>query len=444
MACLMIAACCGMVVSLAYGGVGGFVRGGAVGGVKIDANGVLSNPTTTDLKELQQAWQAGMENIAADMDDPVDLRFVSLKSLEAEIVRHREALEPLPDALNYLAGLQRVRYVLVYPERGDIVLAGPAEGWRVDSLGSIVGATSNRPVLQLDDLIVALRSAAHSGETGIRCSIDPTAEGLQRAQRVQRELRPGMSPEVAAQRLEEALGAQVISVAGVPETSHFARVMVAADFRMKRLAMNFEPAPVDGMPSYLDMAKGSRNRNVNLLPRWWLATNYDALLRDEAGLAWEIRGQGVKCLTEQDMVTSSGQIEHTGKTEPAAKQWADAFTERFEELAREDSTFGQLRNVMDLAVVAALINKENLAEQVGLQLPRLITEEVVSSLNAPRQVASQASLVRQRSGWLISTSGGVRMDPWYTADQVEVSDSLAVTRNVASATDGTSWWWNAE
>ena len=49
--------------------------------------------------------------------------------------------------------------------------------------------------------------------------------------------------------MEEALGPQTISITGVPPTSHFARVIVAADFRMKRLAMDFEPAPVDDMPS---------------------------------------------------------------------------------------------------------------------------------------------------------------------------------------------------
>ena len=56
--------------------------------------------------------------------------------------------------------------------------------------------------------------------------------------------------------MEEAVGPQTITVTGVPATSHFARVIVAADFRMKRLAMNFEPAPVDGMPSFLTMLKG--------------------------------------------------------------------------------------------------------------------------------------------------------------------------------------------
>ena len=64
-----------------------------------------------------------------------------------------------------MAGLTRVKYVLVYPEQNDVVLAGPAEGWRVDALGNVVGASSGQPVLLLDDLMVALRVAEQANMT---------------------------------------------------------------------------------------------------------------------------------------------------------------------------------------------------------------------------------------------------------------------------------------
>ena len=75
---------------------GGVFRQGAVGGVTINVEGVLSNPTTSDLQELQAAWQAGLENIPADLDQPTELRFVSLRGLESEITKYREQLLPLP------------------------------------------------------------------------------------------------------------------------------------------------------------------------------------------------------------------------------------------------------------------------------------------------------------------------------------------------------------
>src|SRR3990172_3708355 len=110
-------------------------RGGAVGGVKVDVDGVLSNPEVSELKELRAAWQAGLQDVPADLEQPTDLRFVSLKRLEAEAARAQQEGKPVADAVRFMAGLQRVKYVLVYPEQHDIVLGGPAEGWRVDELG---------------------------------------------------------------------------------------------------------------------------------------------------------------------------------------------------------------------------------------------------------------------------------------------------------------------
>src|SRR6185295_8097670 len=103
------------------------------------------------------------------------------------------------------------------------------------------------------------------------------------------------------------LGPQVISVVGVPAVSHFAQVLVAADYRMKRLAMKFDEAPVRGMPSFLDMARvGSRGGSLSL--RWWLAPAYESVAVDEERTAFEIRGAAVKALTEDEMVTASGKF----------------------------------------------------------------------------------------------------------------------------------------
>ncbi len=414
-----------------------FFRNPSVGGVKIDTDGVVSNPQIGELKQLQSAWQKGLQPVPEDLNRWADLRFVSLKQLEAEIAESRVANKPIPDAVRFLAGLQRVRYVLLYPEQHDIVLAGPAEGWKVDSLGNVVGATSNRPVLSLDDLMVAIRVAEASNTSGISCSIDPTPEGLRRMHELSGRLSAKNGPQVAAKQMEQAVGPQTITVTGIPATSHFARVIVAADFRMKRLAMNFEPAPIDGMPSFLTLLKG-RTAN-NMLPRWWLAPNYEPLQKDQEGLAWEIRGQGVKCLTEQDFMDGSGQKQHSGKSDSTAQKWADTFTQKFDELAREDSSFGQLRNVMDLAVVGALLVKERLSERCGFQAPSLMGEQTLDEYPAPRSVASQASFVKAGHNWVLSVSGGIQIFPWQVADRTQVSKDLASTHGEHPAEK--NWYW---
>jgi hypothetical protein len=409
----------------------------SVGGVNIDADGVISNPQVGELKELQAAWQKGLEQVPADLQKWTDLRFVSLKQIETEVATARAANKPIPEAVLFVAGLQRVKYVLIYPEQKDIVLAGPAEGWKVDSQGSVVGATSGRPVLTLDDLAVAIRVAESANANGISCSIDPTPEGIQRMQQISGQLSARNGPQGAARQMEEAVGQQTITVTGVPATSHFARTIVAADFRMKRLAMNFEPAPVDGMPSFLTLLRG-RTAN-NMMPRWWLAPNYEPLQRDADGLAWELKGQGVKCMTEQDFMDHEGKKQHSGKSDPTAQKWADSFTEKFEDLAREDSSFGQLRNVMDLAVIGALLTKERLIERSGLQMPNIAGDMPVAEFPAPRAVPSQASFVKAGRNWVLSVSGGIQIFPWQVADRTEVSDKLAAAKTEKPA--GNSWYW---
>ena len=62
-----------------------FFRGGAVGGVKIDVDGVVSNPEVGELKELQSTWQQGLKEVPADLEKLTSLRFVSLKRLESQV-----------------------------------------------------------------------------------------------------------------------------------------------------------------------------------------------------------------------------------------------------------------------------------------------------------------------------------------------------------------------
>ena len=139
----------------------GFVGGSAVGGVYINGDGVLDAPHVEALQELQEARKTALKPIAGDLDEFTELRKISLRRLEEAIQKHRATkFTDLPDEIRFLGGLQQIRYVFVYPDEQDIVLVGPAEGWKVDELGNVIGKTTGRPVMALDDVLVALRTAA--------------------------------------------------------------------------------------------------------------------------------------------------------------------------------------------------------------------------------------------------------------------------------------------
>jgi hypothetical protein len=123
------------------------IQTSAVGGVSIDTDGLLNTARTDDLGILAKVRKQSLDTILGDLNDAVPMRKVSLRRLDAALEDCATSNKPMPDATKYLAGLQHVRYVFVYPEQKDIVLVGPAEGWRADERGNVVGRATGRPVM---------------------------------------------------------------------------------------------------------------------------------------------------------------------------------------------------------------------------------------------------------------------------------------------------------
>ena len=232
----------------------------------------------------------------------------------------------------YLAGLQRVEYVFAYPDFNDIVLAGPAEGWTVDDAGNVVGANSGAAVLQFVDLIAALRTTDKllAGEL-ISCSIDPTPAGLKRFARLMRGGRASPSAQLL-RRMEQAVGPQTITLTGVSPESHFAQVLVAADWQMKRLGMGLVPSPVDGLTSYLELLKDDPGRDAAKLPclAGGSPTANSPSSATPKGSAGESRGQVFKSARRPDDWSADGRIATQIESDPMAKQWADAMTANYD------------------------------------------------------------------------------------------------------------------
>jgi len=411
-----------------------------IGGVSVDAAGVLKNVDPKDRKDLAELRAKALNAVPLPLQGATELRMVSLRKLQETIAEHAKQKQPLPDEVQVLAGLQRVNYLFVDEANKDIIIAGPAEGWKINAQGSVVGITTNRPVLLLDDLLVMLRTIDAARNGGVSCSIDPTPESVQKAQQFISTLKPGNNAQAAAKELENVMGMQTVSVTGVPGDSHFAHVLVAADYRMKRLGMNFDESKIKGFPSYLQMA-GARE---SMFPRWWLAPNYEPLGKAADGLAWEIRGGGVKCLTAEDQRSADGKRTATAQGGSSAKKWADLMTQKYEELCVVEPVFAELQNCMDLAVVAALIQQERLCDRLDLPLTTLLDEQAVPrvSYNVPKQVPTIGSTVKKGNNWVISASGGVLFQPWELVQTSKPNTKATEVQAKALAARKASWWWN--
>ncbi|MFM7136760.1 MAG: DUF1598 domain-containing protein, partial [Planctomycetota bacterium] len=312
-----------------------------------------------------------------------------------------------------------------------------------DAQGNVVGAKSRRPLLQLEDLLVALRAIDGARQGGILCSIDPTPESIAKLQAFLSKQRTiGPDANRIFRGMEEAVGPQVVTVGGVPGESRMARVLVAADYRMKRIGMGLEESGVAGLPSYLSMVPpGGR---ATALPRFWLEAEYDPIARDPDELAWKIEGRRMTCLTESDVAGRDGVQRGAAGKDQVASKWCEAMTKEYDALAAKQPVFAELVNCVDLAVVAALIQGRQLAKRADLDMSLLLDSKrlPLPAYDVPKSVATVASGLKKGRTWVLSASGGVKVQPWQFATATRDDAALAgVRESVVAARPEDGWRW---
>lgn len=437
-----------------FGGQGGFGggfggQGGFPGGIAIDANGVVSAKTNTSgsarlLKQRAEAFQS--EHLNRDVTAPSELRKVSLNRLEKACATFADRNESAPADMQFLAGLQRIDFVFVYPETGDLVIAGPAGGFAPDSTGRMAGIESGRPVLRLDDLLVALRTVKSAGLIG--CSIDPTQEGLAAFSNFVRRNSSPASPATIARRFQgmaAALGAQNVTVQGVAPDSHFARVLVEADYLMKMISIGRLRIPVRGFRSHLSMIPVGGNT----MQRWWFTPLYEPFQKTPDGNAFAFSGQRVQLMSQDEQISANGQRTQTAFKRVSTEAFASQFTEKYEQVAAVAPVFAELQNLIDLAVLAALIQKEDLATKAGWQMSLFLDAKrtTVAQGQVPKTVDS--SFNTRNAGRVVIglVAGGVTIDARSLLNStplIESTDRLLTGPAAASqpTAERTHWWWD--
>lgn len=438
-----------------------------VGGVFIDAEGMLKHTATLapqeKLKLLQReaVGKPGSPSLASGGT----LRKVSLKRLEAAVAAAHKAGRELPPELRYLSGLTRVDYVFFDEKRGDVILAGPAEGWKQLETGEVVGAKSGRPVLHLDDLVAALRYAFAQRRQWafIGCSIDPSEQGVKRFAAYMRRLN-GVDRSRLKQILagmEQAMGPQDVQIFGVDESSRFALVLLAADYRLKRLAMGHDRAPVKQVVSYLDLAARRTVASRQPQHRWWFVAEYDAIHHTADKLGYQLVGQGVKMNTARAFVEKKDDKPDRPRAAPAATELCESVTKHFPKLSQHIPVFAELENVVGLAVAAELIaarrregeRRETAGESAadaGWTPSHFLNagDCPIRKYAVPKTTPSLAS-IRQARGrrWIISVSGGVEIVPSQlvekSAKPAPESSRLPKTHaalKIPAKPD--RWWWD--
>jgi uncharacterized protein DUF1598 len=336
-----------------------------------------------------------------DRARPGDKLAISLRVVQ-ERLREVAPGSPRPHDLSQLLGIHRVYGFVVSATLGDVVLLAKrftAPPWDAS------------PVLRVDDLLVALRSAHKLYVDDQRrlytpsCSIDPAPATLERMASLSRQLDgtgtrgPDDPARQALKRSwkEAGASAQAVTVRGVPFHSNFARVMVIADYDMKSLIDGSSGSRVEGFTSlrdlFVDRLARGKSAPRSMHNRFWFA---DAVVpyRQNA-TAVVIEPFTPPLLTEEEFVGERGRIEGRGRSNPCAATVAKSFTAAFATIAaveahrHRNTLYLELENLYRWFALSELLVEQSAAQRAGLALEVLLHTAGVDVVPVPRELGGR-------------------------------------------------------
>jgi hypothetical protein len=293
--------------------------------------------------------------------------------------------------------MTQIRYVFVYPDEKDIVIGGPSEPWVVEKPTGLYayGRKTGRPVLQMEDLVAAMRTSARHARTApggggtFGCGIDPSPDSLKKSEEIVHQYAKASKKERMA-ALAQALGPQTIRVFGTEPDTRLAWVCVAADYQLKRFSTGVDRPVVEGVGHAVDDSRSAANK-------FWFVMSYEPLLVAEDANAYEFRGQrlGIKA--------GGFDFDPRGATDKA-KAFAERLTKAIPAYSQAVPLFAELQNVADVSLLAVLIRHDRLDAKVGWDASWILDDAKLPIAKVPVPKTAD-TVVASHSGSLVC--GGV-------------------------------------
>lgn len=390
---LFVAACLSALLPAPARGqnfIPGFI-GNTAPGVVLDADGTVRRREADTRDEM--ANMRARAKAAADAAKNEQLAFVSIPKTLAAAKAAKDAGKDVPADLLYLGGLTQIKFLFVYPETNDLVVAGPAEPWVVVDKDHAFGKKTGRPVMRLDDLVVAIRTVRNVGPGVFGCALDPDPNSVKAAEQAIAENATKSRGE-RMKAMAAAIGPQKVRIFGTAADTRFAFACVAADYELKRYGLGLAQSPVPNIGNGVDNTRSAANK-------FWFELKFEPILVSPDGLGYGLRGPrlGVKA--------GGFDFDPRGATEKAVA-FAKRMDQNVEALAAAQPLFSDLQNLADLTVVAALIDRDRLANKVGWDNSWVYDDKAfpVERVGTPKNAAT---LVNYTNGSI--ASGGVVLGP---------------------------------
>jgi hypothetical protein len=284
-----------------------------------------------------------------------------------------------------LAGLTSIVGYVLDEANQDVVIFGEVN--------------SDRPVLPLDDLMVAMRNSwmrytrgRDGGQVYLApyCSIEPdlrSVEGLNKSRQQISNAPDSGSVEPAIKQWQQYCATpQRVVVKGIPFYSHFASVLVKSDYLMKKLAVGCETIELSDFVPLSEMAlqklqadfsaEGRLTSGSSIGNRFWFYPDDTEFLEHDGIVTLDVCK--VTLLTEESFLDRSGQIKGEGKASEAAESFAERFTRQYMDIASVKPVYFEFQNLFDIFALSKGMKFKAHPEAVSLDLGYLLDKGTVS------------------------------------------------------------------
>jgi hypothetical protein len=331
------------------------------------------------------------------------IRALSLKALQQRLGSCMPGGSCREELLK-LGGLTRIRGYVLDDAGNDLVLFGEVE--------------PESPPLYTEDLAVALRNAwlkyaELKGDVRYYsypgCSLDPDPILLRRLEEIGDKLFSDSSsgkPESELAKWQTlCTQPQTVSVKGVPFNSHFARVMVDADYYAKRLVDGSASLLLDGFENLVDMTLDSVRQDISknqpitvpasCLNRFEFCPGENKYKYDDGIVL--IDQCPVFLLTEEQYLTTNNEISGRGRPDPLAEKFASDFTRQYPKIARQKPIYRELENLFRFVALAKIMKLNQVDDQVDLDY--LLDQAPVSRVKVDQTLPGISQVKELRHRW---------------------------------------------
>jgi Flp pilus assembly protein TadD len=330
---------------------------------------------------------------------------ISLRRLVAAAGKYAAAPEKwqaLPDDIRYPGGIGRINGYVLDPRRKDVFILGTK-------------ARNREARIDLDLLSVLVDSVWGRGLTPT-VSLDPLPE--------------------------DPAGPQYPRIANVPRDSLVARVMLDADYAMKRIHLGAERVSQPGFESLAALYAKTPPIDA-FAARFWLRPmplSMDGLRVSESG-RMVLYETGVQALTEAVRVDDNG-IAGTGAVSLLHGRAAELFTRFYERLESSPTIapagiFAQLHGIVDIVTLGRLLRASAVDYEVLHELRKLPYTRLSADKAVPSFYPGLHVRYGQSGGTDLYMSGGVDLRSRPTRLSVDRFDDY-VGRTLEQAADGFS------